>query len=93
MKLLHTIGQTIARVLNCEGCAMRREAMKQMYTTAKAAWEADGDVFPFTQAQVTNALSKCFVNAGANDSEDDMPMEPVAFVASKGLQLIQGQIV
>lgn len=30
-----------------------------LYTRAKAAWEADGDVFPHTQLQVTNAWNKC----------------------------------
>lgn len=30
-----------------------------LYTRAKAVWEADGDVFPHTQLQVTNALANC----------------------------------
>lgn len=33
-----------------------------LYTRAKKAWEDDGDVFPFTQTQVTNALGKCDVS-------------------------------
>jgi hypothetical protein len=50
-----------------------------LYTRAKKAWEDDGDVFPFTQAQVTNALSKCDVSA-------DPPFEALTRM---GLQLVQ----
>jgi hypothetical protein len=35
-----------------------------LYTRAKAAWEADGDVFPYTQAQVTNQLGNCTITNG-----------------------------
>lgn len=30
-----------------------------LYTRAKKAWEDDGDVFSYTQLQVTNNLAKC----------------------------------
>lgn len=50
----------------------------RLYTIAKKAWEDDGDVFPFTQAQVTNALSKCDVSA-------DNPFDAMARL---GLQLV-----
>jgi hypothetical protein len=34
-----------------------------LYTRAKKAWEDDGAVFPYTQTQVTNALSQCDITA------------------------------
>jgi hypothetical protein len=40
-----------------------------LFTRAKAAWEADGDVFPFTQAQVNNAMSKCTLSDGTRVNE------------------------
>lgn len=63
-----------------------------MFTVAKKAWVDDGKTFPYTQAQVTNALSKTTVTAGANDSEDPLPTDPLQTIADAGLQLIQGTI-
>jgi hypothetical protein len=54
----------------------------RLFTIAKRAYEDDGDVFPFTQAQVTNALSKCTIVTG----EDERPIETLARL---GLQIIQ----
>lgn len=49
-----------------------------LFTVAKQAWEDDGDVFPFTQNQVTNALGNC-------DITGDDPFEALA---RTGLKLI-----
>ena len=59
-----------------------------MLAAAKKAWEDDGDVFPYTQAQVTNALSKITLAAGANGSEDPLPIDPHQTIADAGLQII-----
>jgi hypothetical protein len=61
----------------------------QMYNVAKAAWAADGEVFPYTKAQVTNALSKCTIDAGADDSEEPLPTDPLDVIAAAGLQMIK----
>lgn len=53
-----------------------------LYTRAKKAWEDDGDVFPFTQAQVTNAHSKC------DFSTDD----PFIAMARMGLQPVRSAV-
>lgn len=49
-----------------------------LYTRAKKAWEDDGDVFPFTQTQVTNALGNCDISADP----------PFTAMARMGLKLI-----
>ena len=59
-----------------------------MFSTAKAAWEAEGDVFPFTQTQVTNALSKCETVSAPNDTEEPLPETPQATLARLGLQMV-----
>ena len=56
-----------------------------MFNAAKAAWVADGDVFPFTQAQVTNALNKCDVSSAASDSEGPLPETPQQAMTRLGL--------
>ena len=58
-----------------------------MYNVAKAAWEADGEVFPYTQAQVTNTLSKCETVAGADDTEESLPETPFETIERLGLSL------
>lgn len=53
----------------------------RLYNAARAAWEDDGDVFPFTQQQVTNALGNCTVVLGDRD--------PHAIIGDLGLRLVQ----
>lgn len=65
----------------------------RLYNIAKAAYEADGEVFPFTQTQVTNALSKCTLSDGTFTSTIDgvtaaRPESPQAMIARLGLQMI-----
>lgn len=57
----------------------------RLFTIAKKAWEDDGDVFPFTQAQVTNALNKCTVSDGTFAGAEEGPYE---LIARLGLKLI-----
>jgi hypothetical protein len=57
----------------------------RLFNLGKAAWEADGDVFPFTQAQVTNALSKCTLSDGTFNGQ---PESPHAMIARLGLQMV-----
>jgi hypothetical protein len=64
----------------------------RLFNLAKAAWQADGDVFPFSQAQVTTALAACSLSDGTFTSTIDgitaaRPEDPHAFIARKGLQL------
>ena len=56
----------------------------RLFNIAKAAWEADAEVFPFTQLQVTNALSNCVVHDGTFNGE---PEGPHALIARLGFQL------
>lgn len=56
-----------------------------MFTTAKAAWEANGEVFPFTQAQVTNRLNACAVVSAPNDTEGALPETPQQTMTRLGL--------
>lgn len=60
----------------------------QMFNVAKAAWEADGEVFPFTQAQVTSRLTACTVVAGPTDSEEAWSEGPFETLARLGLKLV-----
>ncbi len=39
-----------------------------LFQRAKKAWEDDGDVFPYTQNQVTNQLGNCTVHVGEVDA-------------------------
>jgi hypothetical protein len=57
----------------------------RLFNIAKAAWEDDGDVFPFTQLQVTNALAQCTVSDGTFNGDNESPH---ALIARLGLQLI-----
>jgi hypothetical protein len=50
-----------------------------LFQRGKKAWEDDGDVFPFTQNQVTNALGNCDITA-------DNPWEALTRM---GLKLIE----
>lgn len=52
--------------------AMRDPAL--MYNTAKAAWEDRGEVFPLTQAQVTNRLNNCTVVIAGDVIVDGVPV-------------------
>ena len=66
----------------------------RLFNAAKAAWEADGDVFPFTQAQITNALSKCTLHDGTYTSTIDgitaaRPESPHQLMARLGLQFVR----
>ncbi len=64
----------------------------QMFTVAKKAWEDDGKVFPFTQTQITSAMSKCSVNAGTSDTEQPLPVPPQQAIANAGLKMITGTL-
>lgn len=48
------------------------------YTRAKKAWEDDGDVFPYTQAQVTNALANCEFTNGTYQGQPESPQQMMA---------------
>lgn len=50
----------------------------KMFNNASAAYARDGEVFPYTQLQVTNALNNC-------DTSQDNPFEAMARM---GLQFI-----
>lgn len=63
-----------------------------MYNTAKAAWEANGEVFPYTRAQVTTALIKCELVSAANDSEGAFPESPMDTMARLGLMPVRAPI-
>src|SRR6478609_3611211 len=58
----------------------------RLFNTAKAAWEADGDVFPYTQNQINNALSNCTIHYGY--SPNGMPESPLELIARLGLKII-----
>jgi hypothetical protein len=69
----------------------------RLYNLAKAAWEADGDVFPYTQAQVTNALNNCTLHDGTFTSTIEgvtaaRPESPHALLARLGLKLIHPSV-
>jgi hypothetical protein len=61
-----------------------------LFNVAKKAWEDDNLVFPFTQAQVTNTLSKCTVSDGTYDNGVDGPQPegPHDLLARLGLKII-----
>jgi hypothetical protein len=59
----------------------------RLFNVAKAAWEADGEVFPYTQAQVNNALANCTIHYGT--APGGAPETPRELIARLGLQLIQ----
>lgn len=68
-----------------------------LFTRAKKAWEDDGDVFPFSQTQVTNALSKCTLTNGTIDKLVDgvmtnVPESPHEMMARLGLQFVRTAI-
>lgn len=54
-----------------------------LYTRAKKAWEDDGDVFPYTQLQVTNALAACTFSNGTFNGQ---PESPFAMMIRLGLE-------
>lgn len=56
-----------------------------LFTRAKAAWEADGDVFLFTQLQVTNALAACDITNGTRNGQPETPFQAMTRL---GLKLI-----
>ena len=67
----------------------------KLHARAKAAWEADGLVFPFTLAQVTTALSKVEVSDGTRLVDVDgvqttVEEGPHALIARLGLQMLRG---
>lgn len=57
----------------------------RLFNVAKKAWEDDGDVFPFSQAQVTNALGNCTVTDGTYLGQPEGAYE---LMARLGLQII-----
>ena len=57
----------------------------RLFNFAKSVWEADGDVFPFTQLQVTNFLAQCTVSDGTFNGE---PEDAHALIARLGYKLI-----
>ena len=67
----------------------------RLFNIGKAAWEADGEVFPWTQAQITTALSNCVIHDGTFTSTIDgvtaaRPESPHAMLARLGFQLARG---
>lgn len=46
----------------------------QLFNIAKREWQNDGEVFPYTQAQVTNRLQQCVLVVG----EGEAPLEVLA---------------
>lgn len=74
----------------------------RLFNVAKAAWEADSLVFPFTQPQVTNALGNCTITDGTYDDPAISPMtglpvgvrqeEPLQLIARLGLQIVRTPI-
>lgn len=67
-----------------------------LFQRAKKAWEDDGDVFPFTQLQVTNALGNCTITNGTRPPVGDevgrQPESPFELIARLGLKQIAGTI-
>lgn len=59
----------------------------RLFTVAKQAWEDDGDVFPYTQAQVTNRLQNVVIHDGYHPVTR-MPESPQEILARLGLQII-----
>lgn len=57
----------------------------RLFNIAKKAWEDDGDIFPFTQTQVTNALGNCTVTDGTYLGQ---PEDAYQLMARLGLQII-----
>jgi len=57
----------------------------RLFNIGKAAWEADSEVFPFTQAQVTNRLAACTVSDGTFNGGPEGPHE---LLVRLGLKLI-----
>lgn len=53
----------------------------QLFNVAKKEWALDGEVFPYTQAQVTNRLSQCTLVVGESEA-------PLAVLARLGLARI-----
>lgn len=49
-----------------------------LYTRGKKAWEDDGDVFPYTQLQVTNQLAQCTFSNGTFNGQPESPFEMMA---------------
>lgn len=74
----------------------------RLFNVAKKAWEDDELVFPFTQAQVTNALNKCVVSDGsyndpAIDPQTGRPVGirnegPHELIARLGLQFVRAPL-
>jgi hypothetical protein len=64
-----------------------------MYNFAKAQYEADGQVFPFTQLQVTNAIGNCTITDGTFfDGVNTVKEDGFALAARLGLKFINGTI-
>ena len=61
----------------------------RLFNAAKAAWEADGAVFPYTQTQVTAFRAGIFVSDGTFNGQ---PETPHAFIARINLQIVRGTI-
>jgi hypothetical protein len=61
----------------------------RLFNVAKKAWNDDGDTFPFTQAQVTNALSNCTVSDGTREVDGVVVTESAhELIARLGLKLV-----
>jgi hypothetical protein len=67
-----------------------------LYTRAKKAWENDGDVFPYTQTQVTNAHNKCVFTNGTRapvaPEVGRQPESPFELIARLGLKFVTAQL-
>lgn len=65
-----------------------------LFQRAKKAWEDDGDVFPFTQLQVTNQLAQCTLSNGTRapigQEVGRQPESPFELIARIGLKQVSG---
>lgn len=61
----------------------------RLFNAAKAAWEADGNVFPYTQTQVTAARTALSISDG---TFNNLPEGPHEFIARLGLKIVRGTL-
>lgn len=71
-----------------------------LYTRGKAAWEADGDVYPYTQLQVTNAWNNCDLSNGTKQVTDPVtnvvstvPESPWEMLTRLGLEPCRATLI
>lgn len=60
-----------------------------MRSAAQAAWQARGEAFPYTQAQITAHLAACIVVAGTAGTDEPFPETGVATLGRLGLRHLE----